>query len=516
MNNIFTKQSTTTGETFFSSMQKNLVGAIRGLLALYIIFYGYEYLVRKEGGIKQQDWHWFVLKFALVSYFAAGSGMADMLPRMQLITKEISIMVMNAGAGSTTGELTANTNLDVAQKNFEIASSELANARLAQANAQKALLTGGSQDDVNNAITAVTNKNTAYNEKLKALNDAKGVANSFGYNYCNFDGFTYPAGKESMRLWDMIDCKISKYLGVGEWAEAREAPMMLVMASVAIFGMPGLGILIFAVTIIVLAFVILVIVRVVHIYIIAFIALVLLVYISPLLIPAALFKFTKYIFDAWLKSLFSYMFQPILLFGFLAFLFATLDMVVYEGNHHFVPMTTNHSVYENQLCLKNINAAPGASPICTLDGVDQSNLVCEDEYALGCLLHHVQLIAWQPKYLNITLYDIRFASNFKSTMDRGWLILLGLLKFLLVCFIAYSVLELVEDMSRTLVNAAGGGAAAKSIAPKASVQDISNATVNRARSAAVGGVKKVAGAVNESNKKAKAARQGAQNKVDGG
>jgi type IV secretory pathway VirB6-like protein len=514
MNNIFTYKDGN-NQSFFSKMQSGLITAIRGLLALYVIFFGYEFVTGKKG-IKDNEWHWFALKFALVVYFAAGSGMADLLPKLQTATKELSLIVMEANAsdivtdeGLVISEDTARSAMETTQNDFEIASQKLADARVMEAKAQKAMNQGASGDSAlisvyNAAVSETAVKLAEYKSKLTAYNLATSNVESFGYKYCDFrdieDSEYMVDGKDmhSMRLWDMIDCKISKYLGVGDYVEVRDAPQILLIAIGSFFSHFGIGLLIFALTIVILIFIMLIVIRVVHIYIMSFIALILLVYISPLIIPSSLFKFTKFIFDAWLKQVIAYIIMPVILFTFLSFLFSAFDMVIYDGNHHFVPMSTPHTAYENKLCLKNSSG----ERICSFEGVDTTDLKCDDENSLGCIYQKIKITSRTLPILVATVYDI------EASYGQAGMMFLGLLKLLLVCFIAHAALGLVEEMANKITNAAGGGTALSG-APTSNPQQISNATMNKARSLAVGGAKKAGTAAKHSNDKKKAARLGA-------
>ncbi|MCE3232983.1 MAG: type secretion system protein VirB6 [Rickettsiaceae bacterium] len=517
MNNIFTDTSVNNGETFFNKMQKSLLAAIKGLMALYIIFIGYEFIVSKRT-FKQEESLWYGLRIALVLYFAAGAGMITLLPHLQGASKDFSLMVMQAASGNASQEAEATSALETAEQEFDTASQNLVLARTIYAKAQKAAANGGSASELSAAEADVDAKRLVYNEKLETLNMAKSAAASFGYNYCDFRDFTYnEAGQQyRMKLWDMIDCKISKYLGVGDVAGAREAPQILLIAVGSLVSHFGLGLFIFAITIILLIFIFLIIIRMVHIYIIASVALVMLVYISPLVIPAALFRFTKGIFDAWLKQVISYTIQPVIMFTFLAFLFSAFDMITYGGNHHFVPMTQEHHANENKLCMLDKNG----NRICQLENYDITSgaLTCEDKNAPACIYQTVKLVAWKPAILDVTLYDLQFASSIgdlKTSYGNAWIIFVGLLKMLLICFIGHAVLELVEEMARRLTNAAGGGATGLSAAPASSIQTINNATTNKARSFAVAGIKKGVDAAEKSNKKHNAARAGLNTKFGG-
>ncbi len=193
-------------------------------------------------------------------------------------------------------------------------------------------------DALNQAVSdlqaQVAAKSAEVNEIVTAWNNQIKNDTGLGYNYCDFRNIDYK-GQDDMKLWDMLDCKFSKYLGVGDNADNENVPQVLWISTLAIIS-SEYGIPIFIFTMIFLVFIIQIILKVVHTYIMAFMGLVMLVYVSPLIIPAVLFEKTKSLFETWLQQVMACVLQPIVLFACLSFMLNVVDIFVYGGNHNFV------------------------------------------------------------------------------------------------------------------------------------------------------------------------------------
>jgi hypothetical protein len=248
-------------------------------------------------------------------------------------------------------------------------------------------------------------------------------------NYCDFRGETYAAGKEYIRLWDMIDCKTSKYLGIGDNLSDPKAPQVIWVGVTAVVS-TYLGIPILILTIIVLTSLLSLIIRAVHLYILSFISLVLLFYISPLLIPAVLFEYTKDIFYKWFQKVMSNFLQPVLLFAFLSFALAAVESVFFGGNNLFVPKVGGTIPY-------HIGGGTG------VNGRAIELLECGDPNALACIYQTAKMTTYTPlpfPFNKVNFYKINL--NGKELQ-----LLIGLLKLLLICF----VIKILLDSSETMV-----------------------------------------------------------------
>jgi type IV secretory pathway VirB6-like protein len=272
-----------------------------------------------------------------------------------------------------------------------------------------------------------------------------------GYDLCDFRNHTgapYATDFEYMRLWDTIDCKLSKYLGIGDNKVFHDDgtvtrtwhPQILWIGATSAVS-TYLGIPIFIITVIVLIFLILVTIRAVHIYIMAFIGLLMLMFISPLIIPAALFKYTKDIFDRWFKQVFSYLIQPIILFGFLSFAFVTFDVIFFGENENFVPITTDTVEVPYRLA--------GSGPF----GEAMAYSDCDDENAIGCIYQVAGVREFKPLerlFPDFIIYQAAIG-------DKALALFVGLLKLLLIAFISKILIDMVEELAFKLTNDGLGG-----------------------------------------------------------
>lgn len=471
-NLMFLGVDQSTGRTFFANMQVQLRDSVRGLMALYVIFLGLQFIIRKQG-VAQADWHWMALKLALVWYFATGTGMIDLMPKLHDLSKGFSLLILEGTFGTQ-------ADIDAARADVSTAQQALDNAR---ANLTAARRAG----------TASPSDMTAVRTAQILFDNAEGQALAFGYDYCDFRGYDYtqyqdidpasPPGVTNlrtrdmshMRLWDMVDCKLGKYLGMGDNNANEDIPQVLLIAIASIFS-TVFGIIIFMLTLVYLVFVSLIAIRVVHIYLLAFIGLSMMVYISPLIIPAALFNYTKKIFDSWLKQIIAYTVQPMMLFAFLAFVFAIFDHVIYEDNHDFYPMdwgpayaggTPDYTTAYPDIDLTTVTGTDLANAQALKEAqavLDRNKIIldsegrCPDEDAMGCIYQHISFSSTD---------DQGFGHSFKfTTVDisysEGKDIMINLLKLILICFILHAAAGTVESMAARLTNAAGGGAAAMS------------------------------------------------------
>ncbi|MDB2414245.1 type IV secretion system protein [Rickettsiales bacterium] len=443
--NIFVKNFTeNSGSSFFDIMQERLKSSIRALLAMYIIFLGYQYII-SPGKIKAKEWNGIALKIMLVIYFAAGPGMKDLLPMILDATKDMSRIILEAGMTKYTPEIFKSDLINDPEVKDNIASAgdplakakeELESKRRLVTQKRKSVSSNqsdvdsstGSAKDVaeQNLSAAKKSRDAAYEEYQKAVRQHYRVGHikaSYGYAYCDFRGQTYPEGKSFYALWDMIDCKLAKYLGVGENKADKDVPQVIVIAAASLFS-TVYGILIWLLTLAMLAFIVLIAVRIVQTYIVAFVVVVILVYISPLIIPAMLFKFTKPIFDKWVKQIMGFAIQPIIMFAFLSLMFGVFDQIIYEDNKIFNADNT----------------------IASVDGQ------CGDKKrSLGCVYQEVKLATSEGINLG---NDFKFSKIENFSNGDAEKAVESLLKMFFASFLVFAALGLVEDMSSKLTDSA--------------------------------------------------------------
>ena len=473
--------TSTEGKTsFFMEAQKNLKTALTGLLTLYVIVFGYGFIM-KPGGIKNKDFHWFILKMALVLYFASGPGMTNLLPGLQTISRELSEMFLDAAMGRFGGDNVyftseeANAAKTLAYDEYEEAREDLRRYRritharnvagvpfadpdpyaseglcLPDIPPAMEFQVGGEdfersrcqeQAEVERLYAVVEQKHNVYE---KTLIDTSVLA----YKYCDFSNESlYPYPGMDLRIWDMVDCRLAKYTGVGEIREAPSEPQLVLIAIASLWSSIW-GIIIFLFAVVSIIFIVMVILRVANIYLMAMIGLIMLVYFSPLLIPSVLFNKTRYIFDSWLNQIISYTLQPVILFAFLAVFFAITDHVIYGDNSIFYQPGSPEVVDDPSLLNKLVLSPEGE---------------CIDENKLGCIYNKAVFARTD----DIGIGDGFVFTTISIVSEKGIIMVVELTKLLFLFFIMHAVLELMEQMASTLTNAAGGGAAGMSGMPKA-------------------------------------------------
>ncbi len=316
---------------------------------------------------------------------------------------------------------------------------------------------------------------TAELNRILGLFSATVTGSPNGYGFCDFRGASYSEGFEGMKLWDTVDCKLAKYLGIGDYKDNVTVPMVLKVAVHSIVS-TNYGFPIFFATIIFVIFIIFIVIRVVHIYIMAIIGLALLVYISPLIIPAVLFQQTKSIFTSWLKQLIAVLLQPVILFAFLSFMFGFTDHVMFGGNKDFEP-----------------NFEPNNAKIVMASGAEVTKIEdCPDKKAMGCIIQTADFGGWSTVFGTFEKWTI-------NEQEDYWLFM-ALMKMLLIMFIVGVLIGTVEQISAQLVESMNraGGLGAISAAPRAKMSIIAEG-VRRTTSAAVKAPNKIRNAVKKVN-----------------
>ena len=245
-------------KSFFTTIQDNLQMAVKLAITFSIMLYGMNLLLWKTDIRQKKDILIYILKIALVSYFATGDAWQSMFFKgVYNASSEFSRMVFKIQTGDTENKR------DGCQFG-------------------RIYLTNGTEIS---------------------------------------SGRTYPDGKEYLAMWDTLDCKIMRYLGFGPEVSAANIAM-LILAS--FFTGPigiyfALSVLIFGLLLIAATL------RALHIFLSSAIAIIIMVFVSPLIIPLALFEKTKGIYDGWLKELISFCLQPMILFAYIAIFLMVMD-----------------------------------------------------------------------------------------------------------------------------------------------------------------------------------------------
>jgi hypothetical protein len=309
MNSLFV-MSGNGPESAFILLQKHLQTAILALLILYVMMMGFRVLITQKIP-PTPDLIWFFLRFALVLFFATGPGMTTYIPLGISASKEMGMIMVRAA------------------------------------------------DDL-------VDGNGIYNPSNSSFK---------GYDYCQFSPnqllsqgkAPYEEGKETTALWDMIDCKLSKYLGIGDgpWSTSPKVLFVLLLAIVstpftiflALLG--ALYLVLFSATI----------ARMVFSYVQSMVMLFFLTFLAPLFIPAVLFNFTKQYFNKWLDQVVANLLMPIFIFAFIGIAFSVMDTIYFGNNHRFVEGATADSYSIAVTTQTPYACTDREAPACILEGI---------------------------------------------------------------------------------------------------------------------------------------------------
>ncbi len=383
------------GNSFFVRVQSALQNTIRMALSMAIMFFGISILIG-GGGITKKQIIPFIVKIAFVMYFATGNEWQSWVLNGVLDgSAQLSDMMFR------TDSLTGTTSSNVNDGTGQVVTKYVTDASVDQSK-----LDGCQFPRYNYADT---------NESTK-------------YNYS-----AYPPGKEYLRIWDTLDCKIARALGYGVEVSVPNLVMMILGG----FLTGGVGV-IFVVATFAFAFCLIALtIRALHIFILSTIAIIILFYVSPITITCSMFAKTKGIFDKWWKNVLSFALQPMVLFAYMAIFLTLFDNVImgdvtFIGDGKNVPKTVSCS-----------GAAANTSVYCIF------NLPISGEG--GSIKTNDQL-----KILGIGLPVL---ANMNQTKISS-LIKAGVLLFILMSF-----LDKISDLAKALV---GGDAALTSNTMKAS------------------------------------------------
>jgi len=274
----FQKGVSMTTKSFFQTIQDNLQTAIKMALTVSVMALGFNVLMG-GGQLDKKQLMGYIMKLGLVMYFAAGDGWQN---------------------GFVTGILGSSELLSDIMFQIEDSSDETK-------------LDGCQFPRFNYADS---NEDTRYNNPA------------------------YPTGKEYLRIWDTLDCKIARALGFGPEVSVPNLGMMILGG----FLTGGAGIIFMVGTLMFAFFFIAITIKALHVFLMSTMAIIILLYVSPITIVLAMFGRTKSIFDGWWKAIMSYALQPMILFAYMSILISIFDMVAigdltFEGDGHNAPKT---------------------------------------------------------------------------------------------------------------------------------------------------------------------------------
>lgn len=276
------------GDSFFVRIQSALQGTIKMALSIAIMFFGVSVLIGVAPITKKKILPW-IVKIAFVMYFATGNEWQEMVLNGIIEgSAELSDIMFR------TDSLTGITKSTAESKD---ANGEIIVGYVTDSSVDQSKLDGCQFPRYNYADN---NENTKYD--LKA----------------------YPPGKDYLKIWDTLDCKISRALGYGIGVSVPNLAMMIIGGLLT----GGAGVIFFVATLVFAFFMIALVVRALHIFILSAISIIILFYISPIMVTMIMFAKTKDIFDKWWKNILSFALQPMILFAYLGILLTLFDNVI--------------------------------------------------------------------------------------------------------------------------------------------------------------------------------------------
>jgi len=258
--------------SFFIQIQNNLQSAIRMGLIISVTALGFSVLLGLSP-LNKKQLIGYVVKLSLVVYFALGTGWQDGFVKGVMGTSGyISDIMLRIDESAGVGVGATQAEIDSKQDGCQFPKFNYA-------------------DD--NVVT-------------------------------KFDNPAYPAGKEYLRIWDTLDCKLSRAIGFGSGDPAPRLALMILGG----FLTGGLGIMFLVASLSFAFFLFSIIVRALHIFILSVTSIIILLYISPITITLAMFARTKSIFDNWWKQILGFILQPVILFAYLGILITFFNIAV--------------------------------------------------------------------------------------------------------------------------------------------------------------------------------------------
>lgn len=278
--------------------------------------------------------------------------------------------------------------------------------------------------------------------------DSNGDVWSIKLDGCQFDSQSleekglgdYAPGKEYLKIWDTLDCKVARYLGYSTTGDLVSGLLMALAISAFI---PTFGIFIFVALLFFGIFILAIAILLAHLFIMSSIAVVVLVYISPIVIPTVLFKRTSNMFKKWLGLLTSFAIQPVIATVYVVVFVGVIDSVLLGSAYYKGPANNRHIVchplalQDSIMCLISdsveynfivasgwVNASESDSP----DEITQKVNILENN---GIDVREIKATLKTDKSIGIQMinnkiYEVRRVSHISVTPFSSSLSLLGI------------------------------------------------------------------------------------------
>lgn len=401
---IYKKGNQVKAASFFSILQNSLQAAVKLVLTLSVMFYGMNILMGKADIREKKDILMYLLKIALVLYFATGNAwQSSFFKGVYGASPELSRMVFRIDAGQAENR----------------------------------------RDGCQFGMISVTSK----------LMDGSTVVSE------ESSGRTYPAGKEYLALWDTLDCKMMRYLGYGPEASVANIAM-LILSGYFSFSIPftggtvttaGVGIYLAMAAMFFGFFFVAITLRALHIFLASVMGIIILVFVSPIVIPTALFSKTADIFKRWVAELMGYCLQPMILFAYIAFMITVMDKALI-GSATFAGNAPSKTISCSKYC-QNADGSiepyvNGKFPDCADQGDEVINPMND---SVACIVN-LNDFGTMPGLEMLGMVLPIMGSIF---MDNMKIKILTLLKGAMVIYLLYRFMDLISGISTKLV---GGSA----------------------------------------------------------
>ena len=279
---------------------------------------------------------------------------------------------------------------------------------------------------------------------------------------------SYPVGKSYLRIWDTLDCKLSRALGYGPDVNAENFTKMIFAG----FLTGPLGITFVFASLAYGFMLISIILRTIHIVIMSLVGVILLIFISPLTITCALFERTKGIFENWYKQLMGFILQPMILFAYLGVLLTIFDNV-FLGDAKFITPS-------DPITKKLVQSLP------TIDCTDNNNIK-PSETSIYCIFQFNKF----KKYTGLEVFNLAIP----VLMDLNKEKINTIIKAAVILFVFYQFLDKITYLAKKLV---GGSELKPDAMPniqgklKQFARGVQKRALNASKNFAIKGSKKVA------------------------
>lgn len=268
--------------------------------------------------------------------------------------------------------------------------------------------------------------------------------------------YEYPQGREYLALFDMMDCKIKRYLGFTE-----NSGVTIIIIAILIMFTGGILIIILFPLIFILVTIIINVLKIVYLFIMALMILSILLFFAPMMIPLILFDKTKGIFDSWLKEVIGFIFFPMFLVFATVIMFYIFD-IFYVGDAFFVGVNNgpNRTMYCGSFCKQYTSENELQNVLMTANGSSSCKIQLQGEFItlkntnLMCLLNSpLQTSPVQNNFIQFFVQNTNFQMLNPHVISKTWRILFsdGLILLMILLFLD-KILDGVVQLGQAIFN----------------------------------------------------------------